>query len=133
MSRQSGGKSLANLESFYVRILELAHCTCPYYLMGIEQKRALANLINAFLETACKVKFQHNQYHEALFNYYILEEDIKRLDIPPYFRGDFFPAIRRINNSPLNIQKISLKEIYRFLLEEVTMIEKKTTAMNPSP
>ena len=38
-----------------------------------------------------------------------------------YFRGDFFPAIKRIHASPLNISRIRIKEIYRFLIEEVTM------------
>ena len=51
----------------------------------------------------------------------MLEETVTYLDIPLYFRGDFFPAIQRINESPLNITKIKVKEIYRFLIEEVTM------------
>ena len=109
------------------------HSTDSQTLVALHhvQKRALANLINTFLETACKEKFQHNQYHEALFKYYILEENIQKLDIPPYFRGDFFPAIRRIYKSPLNINKISLRQIYRFLVEEVTMIEKEDSSNEP--
>ena len=85
------------------------------------QTRALANLISSFLETACNPIFQRNQFHEALFQLYVLEETVPHLDIPLYFRGDFFPAIQRINESPLNITKIKVKEIYRFLIEEVTM------------
>ena len=52
-----------------------------------------------------------------------MENTPTKPDIPPYFRGDFFPAIQRINASPLNVAKIGLKEIYRFLVEEVTMKE----------
>ena len=87
------------------------------------QLRALANLINCFLETACNSKFRTNQYHQALFNSYVLENTPSKPDIPPYFRGDFFPTIQRINASPLNVAKIGLKEIYRFLVEEFTMEE----------
>ena len=35
--------------------------------------------------------------------------------------------MKRINASPLNISKINIKEIYRFLVEEITMDEDKTT------
>ena len=85
------------------------------------QQRALANQINCFLETACNPKFSRNLLHQALFKYYILGEEVQKPDIPPYFKGEFFPAIRRLNDSPLSITKISLKEIYRFLVEEITM------------
>ena len=47
-------------------------------------------------------------------------------DIPPYFKGDFFPAIRRIHATPLNVANTNLKAIYRFLIEEVTMSEEDT-------
>ena len=88
------------------------------------QLRALANLINSFLETACNPKFRRNQYHEALFNHNVLENTPSiNLDIPPYFKGDFFPAIKRIHASPLNVANIKVKDIYRFLIEEVTMEE----------
>ena len=86
------------------------------------QARALANLINNFLETACNPRYKRNHFHEALFKQYVLEEEpTSFLDIPPYFKGDFFPAIRRIHESPLNIANIRVKEIYRFLVEEITM------------
>ena len=49
------------------------------------------------------------------------EEPTNILNIPPYFKGDFFTAIRRIQQSPLNVANIRVKEIYRFLVEEITM------------
>jgi hypothetical protein len=85
------------------------------------QLRALANLINSYLETACKPNSRRNQFHEALLKEHVLEEPVNPSKVPPYFRGDFFPAIKRINSSPLNISKVGVKEIYRFLVEEVTM------------
>ena len=82
----------------------------------------MANLINNFLETACNPRFRRNSFHEALFKPYVLEDDsTPKIEIPPYFKGDFFPAIRRINSSPLNVANISIREIYRFLVEEITM------------
>ena len=92
------------------------------------QARALANLINNFLETACNPRFKRNYFHEALLKQNVLEEEPTNiLDIPPYFKGDFFPAIRRIHQSPLNIANIRIKQIYRFLIEEITM---ETTTLN---
>jgi hypothetical protein len=85
------------------------------------QQRALANQINCFLETACNPNFRRNLFHQSLFNYYILGEDIQKSDIPPYFKGEFLPVIRRLHDSPLSLARISVKEIYRFLVEEVTM------------
>ena len=84
------------------------------------QQRALACQISSFLETACSLKFTRNQFHEALFRSHVLGDISENIDIPPYFKGDFFPTIKRIENSPLNVAKLSLKEIYRFMLEETT-------------
>ena len=95
------------------------------------QLRALAYQINCFLETSCNPKFKRNQYHEALLKFYVLEEDIPEPDHPPFFRGDFFPTIRRINATPLSLSKTSLKEIYRFLIEELTMREDEPGQLKP--
>ena len=78
------------------------------------QHRVLPCLINSFLETACNSKYIRNQYHQALLQYHVLGYDIPIPEIPHFFRGDFFPAIRRIHSSPLNIAKITLKQIYKF-------------------
>ena len=72
------------------------------------QLRALASQINCFLETACNPYFRRNLFHQSLFNYYILGEDIQKPDIPPYFKGAFFPVIRKLHDSPLSLAKISV-------------------------
>ena len=87
------------------------------------QLRAMANQISCFLETACNPIFQRNLYHLALLKSYVLEEEMEKPAIPPYFKEDFFPTIKRINSSPLSLSKIGVREIYRFLLEETTMQE----------
>ena len=85
--------------------------------------RALAFLISSFLETSYHPNFRHNLYHEALLRYYVLDEAILKPEIPPYFRGNFFPTIRRLHSSSLGIRYTTVKMIYRFLLEDLLMAE----------
>ena len=77
------------------------------------QLRALAYQINCFLETSCNPKFKRNQYHEALLKFYVFEEYISEPDLPPFFRGEFFPTIRRINATPLSLSITSLQIPHR--------------------
>jgi hypothetical protein len=85
--------------------------------------------VKCFLETACNPNFRRNLFHHSLFNYYILGEDIQKPDNPPYFKGEFLPVIRRLHDSPLSIARISVKKIYRFLVEEVTMTGEGTAQL----
>ena len=87
------------------------------------QLRALAYQISCFLETSCNPQFRRNQFHEALLRYYVFDDNIQQPDQPPFFKGEFFPTIKRLNQTPLNLSKVSLKEVYRFLIEEITMSE----------
>ena len=82
------------------------------------QTRATAALITSFLQTAINPTFTRNYYHNDLYRRYVLDEDIPDLIIPPSFKGDFFPNIRRLKDSNLNIEKISLKSVYDFLMSE---------------
>ena len=95
------------------------------------QLRALAYQLNCFLETACNPTFIRNQYHEALLRFHVYEEDIPEPDIPPVFRGVFFPTLRRLNATPLTLTRINLKQIYRFLIEEITCVEEESRTLKP--
>ena len=95
------------------------------------QQRALACQINSFLETSCNPKFRKNQYHEALLNHHVLDDSTGRLDITPYYKGNFFPTIKRINDSQADISNITVKAIYKFLLLEITMQESEVTVYKP--
>ena len=95
------------------------------------QLRALAYQITCFLETSCNPVFKRNQYHEALLRYHVFEENIPEPDLPPFFKGDFFPAIRRLHATPLSLSKVSLKEVYRFLIEEVTILAEEPGTLKP--
>ena len=99
----------------------------------MNQVRALAYQINFVLETACNPSFLRNQYHEALYQYHVLGDNIPEPDLHPCFKGEFFPTIRRINSSPLGLSKLSVKEIYRFLIEEITMIDDDSGSQTLQP
>ena len=43
--------------------------------------------------------------------------------VPPYFSGDFFPAIKRMKEANLCPPGLNLKSIYKFLMEEITTLE----------
>ena len=81
------------------------------------QTRATAALITTFLQTAINPNFTRNYYHND-FRRYVLDEDITALIIPPSFKGDFFPNIRRLKDSSPNIEIIPLKGVYDFLMSE---------------
>ena len=96
------------------------------------QLRALAYQISCFLETSCNPVYRRNQYHEALFLFHVLGEDIPE-DIPPFFKREFFPTLRRLNATPLSLSKVSLKEIYRFLIEEITILDEEPDTRTLKP
>ena len=87
--------------------------------------RAKSYLINTFLETSCKPKFRHSLYHELLYKQEVNLQDSGpfKLVVPPYFSGDFFPAIRRMKLVNLCPPGLTLKSVYTFLMEEITTVE----------
>ena len=87
------------------------------------QRRALAFLISSFLETACNPNFQRNIYHEWLLRFYVFDEPLPKPEIPPYFRGDFFPTLRRLQLSTIILEQCGVKSIYNFLMEDLLMSE----------
>ena len=83
------------------------------------QNRAKAALISTFLQTAINPNFSRNFYHNYLYRYYILGENLPKPDIPPNFAGDFFPIIRRLRESLTDIENSNLISIYNFLMTEI--------------
>ena len=82
------------------------------------QTRARAALLSTFLQTAIGKNFTSNHYHNYLYRHYALGENFQRPDIPPNFSGDFFPTIRRLKDSGLNMEECTLKQIYIFLMKD---------------
>ena len=76
------------------------------------QRRALAFLITSFLETSCNPAFQRNLYHEWLLRYHVHGERDMLPEPPksPYFKGDFFPTIRLLQDST-NLEQVKVKDI----------------------
>ena len=87
------------------------------------QTRATASLISTFLQTAVNPKFDRNHYHNLLFRRFVLDENVSTPKIPQYFMGDFFPNIRRMNDSDINLEQISLKGIYDYLMSDMLRTE----------
>ena len=83
------------------------------------QTRARAALMTTFLQTAIGRKFTRNHYHNCLYQYYVLEERIARPEIPPNFTGDFFPTLRKLKDSNIDIEDCSLKQVYGYLMKEL--------------
>ena len=83
------------------------------------QNRAKAALISTFLQTAINPNFSRNFYHNHLYCYYILGENLPKPDIPPNFAGDFFPSIRKLRETTNDIENSNLKSVYNFLMAEI--------------
>ena len=75
--------------------------------------------MTTFLQTAIGRKFTRNHYHNCLYQYYVLEERITKPEIPPNFTGDFFPTLRKLKDSGLDMEDCSLKQVYGHLMKEL--------------
>jgi hypothetical protein len=82
------------------------------------QTRARAALMTTFLQTAIGKKFTRNHYHNYLYQFCVLGESIPRPEIPPNFTGDFFPTMRKLRDSGLDMEDCSLKQVYGHLMKE---------------
>ena len=81
--------------------------------------RARAALISTFLETAINPRFIRNHYHNQLYRCRILSERAPALKALPYFDEEFFQTIRKLKKSVSNIEDISIKQVYDFLMSSV--------------
>ena len=65
-------------------------------LINIKAK-ALAGLIRSFLETACMPKYNQSLYHQLLFRYHVVgEELVEDPGFPPFYSAAFFEIIRNV-------------------------------------
>ena len=83
------------------------------------QNRAKAALIATFLQTACNPIFLRNHYHNALYRHYVLLDQMVAPNIPPNFTGDFFPKIRQMYLTLGDIENLTIKQIYNFLMKDL--------------
>ena len=63
------------------------------------QYKALSLLIRSFLETALLPSFKQNEYHVALFKWYVEDRrDLVQPAQPPYYDDSFFATIKQVKN-----------------------------------
>ena len=79
--------------------------------------KALSLLIKSFLETSLNPKFQHNQYHEALYKWHVEgRRDIVCPVQPPYYENSFFVTIKQVKQEGiLNLNAMTVCMCYRWL------------------
>ena len=89
------------------------------------QLKAQAGLIRTFLETASNPFYRRSLYHSLLFRYHVLgETSLPDPGTPPFYSPEFFAKIRQVHlESPLNVSKMTEKEWYQVLLEDMCIME----------
>ena len=61
------------------------------------RSKSRAILTKAFLETAFGDKYLRNEYHNALFQWHIMDNhNIQNPGIPPYYSANFFASIKEV-------------------------------------
>ena len=83
------------------------------------QYKALSLIIRSFLEKALLPSFYHNEYHVALYKWYVEDRrDLVQPAQPPYYDDSFFDTIRQVRNDGLlNLKTMSSGTWYRVLVE----------------
>ena len=84
------------------------------------ESKALAHLIATFLQTASGSRFQLSLFHSIMYRYHVEEEaHLPDPGYTPYYTEKFFKIIKNVRqNTPLNPLNMTIKEWYRYLLEE---------------
>ena len=84
------------------------------------QCKAQSLIIRSFLETALLPNFHHNQYHVALYKWYVEDRrDIVHPAQPPYYDDNFFATIKQVKDEGLlNLKTMSSGTWYRVLVED---------------
>ena len=83
--------------------------------------KAMATLIHSFIEVAANPTFLNSQFLNSVFRAEVLNEDLSRLNLPPYYNNEFFQVIRSAKDSGNDIITMSTKAWYNFLLRDVIM------------
>lgn len=92
---------------------------------NIEYK-ARALLIRSFLEIALIDTFQHFPLHEAVFTYYVLEDvSAAKPYLPKCYNQEFIATIKKAIDMGHNIEKMTSKDWYLFILNLNLLEEEK--------
>ena len=85
--------------------------------------KARAAPISTFLETAINPRFIRNNYHNLLYRCRILSERAPDSKPLPALMRNIFQTIRKLRRSGLNMEEISTKQVYDFLM--ITVLKTK--------
>ena len=103
-------------------------------LLNIKFK-SLSLLIRTFLESSINPKYIHNEYHEALYKWFVMEDkSINRPVVPPYYDDKFFDYIKQVKNEGiLNISTMTSGQWYRHLVEKYVTCEETNSKIHLRP
>ena len=95
--------------------------------------KAMAVLIQSFLETSANPKFRKSLLHSALFNFHVLgDTSIPDPGYPPFYPAVCFETIRHVHaDTPLNVATMSTSQWIRVLTEEGLTMDRTGTEYTP--
>ena len=87
--------------------------------------KAMAALIQTFMETSANPKFRKSLLHSAMYRYHVLSDtSIPNPGYLPCYPASFFDTIRRVHlETPLNVTTMSTSQWVRVLTEEGLTME----------
>lgn len=89
--------------------------------------KAKAMLIRSFLETSCIKRYCHFPLHVGIYNYYILEDTTyPKPQLPKFYSDEFISSIKMAIKMGKNVQNMSSKDWYNFLLNHKLLEEEIT-------
>ena len=82
-------------------------------------------------KTATSKKFKRNFFLEAIFRWFILKErNLIKPKLPPYYSEDMLGIISSVKEEGFNLNTMSLKTWYKYLLEvQVTHTKSEDTSV----
>ena len=86
--------------------------------------RSNSLLIKTFLETAVNPMYQHSLFHSLIYRFYILNDDTieNPPQLPHFLSESIINNIKYVKeNTPLNVERMSVSQWYRVLLENEIM------------
>ena len=87
--------------------------------------KAMAALIQTFMETSANLKFRNSLLHSAMYRYHVLSDtSIPNPGYLPCYPASFFDTIRRVHqDTPLNVTTMCTSQWVRVLTEDGLTME----------
>ena len=95
--------------------------------------KSQAFLTRNFLELAIIPLHQKSHYMSMLFRFYVLNDDIPCLSMPPFYNTNFFLTIRSALEKDYDIETMKVKDWYSFITLELGSDEGPSKVEAKSP